>query len=67
MQQIRISRSSNVVDVGGHRFTCEWMEACQMNRWFLKARLEEALSVHGLNSHWIETREKERSDLLAAA
>lgn len=32
-----------------------------MNRWFLKARLAEALAIHGQGSHWIETRPLERA------
>lgn len=36
------------------------MEGSMMNRWFLKARLAEALAAHGLDTHWIETRDKPR-------
>ena len=56
MQQIRISRAADLATTDGRRFDCQWMEACQMNRWFLKARLAEALALHGPQSHWIETR-----------
>jgi hypothetical protein len=56
MQQIRISSAEQVAARTGRRFDCQWMEACQMNRWFLKARLAEALATHGPDSHWIETR-----------
>ncbi|MGC3987540.1 MAG: hypothetical protein QM777_24020 [Pseudorhodoferax sp.] len=56
MQQIRISRAARLAPTDGRRFDCQWMEACQMNRWFLKARLAEALALHGPDSHWLETR-----------
>lgn len=61
MQQIRISRAAALPAPDGQRFDCQWMEACQMNRWFLKARLAEALAIHGQGSHWIETRPLERA------
>ncbi len=67
MQQIRISRRRDVPDVDGRSFSCEWMEACQMNRWFLKTRLAEALAAHGPESHWIESRPKAGVEQFAVA
>lgn len=61
MQQIRISRSADLASTDGRRFDCQWMEACQMNQWLLKARLAEALALHGPDSHWIETRPLQRT------
>nr|WP_145545801.1 hypothetical protein [Variovorax boronicumulans] len=61
MQQIRITRSAEVSAAEGRRFDCQWMEACQMNRWLLKARLAEALALHGPDSHRIETRPLQRT------
>jgi hypothetical protein len=63
MQQIRISCPAELPSPDGRRFDCQWMEASQMNRWFLKARLAEALAAHGPDSHWIETRPLNRADL----
>lgn len=67
MKQIRIASVEAVSEIEGQRFVCEWMEGSLMNRWFLKARLAEALSVHGAESHWLETRAMERSQLLTTA
>lgn len=33
-----------------------------MNRWFLKARLAEALATYGPDSHWLETRPLQRAE-----
>lgn len=56
MQQIRITSKTGPVHPKGPRFVCEWMEASQMNRWFLRSRLAEAIAACGPESHWIETR-----------
>ncbi|GHD04356.1 hypothetical protein GCM10007320_65150 [Pseudorhodoferax aquiterrae] len=59
MKQVRIA-TSLPTQLPTERFSCEWMEGSMMNRWFLKARLAEALAAHGLDTHWIETRDKPR-------
>jgi hypothetical protein len=56
MEQIRISSTATALPVDGRRFVCEWMEASQMNRWFLKARLADAIASCEPGSHWLETR-----------
>ena len=60
MKQIRIASVGTVSEAEGRRFVCEWMEGSLMNKWFLKARLADALAVHGVDSHWIEARAIER-------
>lgn len=67
MQQIRVVRSPGVPLIDGQSFACEWMEDCQMNRWLLKARLAEAITAYGPESHWIDRRTVERSEQLASA
>jgi hypothetical protein len=62
MQQIRISSNTTASSAGVGRFDCEWMEACTMNQWFLKARLAEALAAQGPGSHRIESRDKPRAE-----
>lgn len=60
MKQVRIASSLSSLPIE-QRFTCEWMEASTMNRWFLKARLADAVCMHGERTHWIETRDKTAS------
>lgn len=62
MQQIRISSNTPAPSASAGRFDCEWMEACTMNQWFLKARLAEALAALGPDSHRLESREKPRGE-----
>ena len=62
MQQIRISCNTTASSAGLGRFDCEWMEACTMNHWFLKARLAEALAAQGPGSHRLESRDKPRGE-----
>ncbi|WP_156373276.1 hypothetical protein [Pseudorhodoferax sp. Leaf267] len=57
MQQVRIARKEGRTFADARRFVSEWMEASSMNRWFLRARLSDALEVHGEGSHWIEVRD----------
>lgn len=61
MKQIRIVQVEPANPVG-RRFACEWMEASLNNRWFLKARLAEALQAHGPDTHQIELREKREGE-----
>lgn len=65
MKQIRIASQAALDTPPSPRFACEWMEASLMNRWLLKARLAEALAAHGAESHWIETRDHQRSEAKA--
>lgn len=67
MKQIRIVRAEGFHAPDERRFTCEWMEASQMNRWFLKLRLAEAEEAHGLGTYLVETRDKARADVAVLA
>jgi hypothetical protein len=66
MQQVRIATSLSS-QKPTERYSCEWMEGSMMNRWLLKARLAEALAAHGQDTHWMETRDKPRVEVLALA
>ncbi|MGC3986122.1 MAG: hypothetical protein QM777_16165 [Pseudorhodoferax sp.] len=58
MKQMRIASTESLATGNGARFTSEWMHTSLMNQWLLKVRLKEARDTYGLESHWVEMRDK---------